>query len=252
MASIDEILEKINARIAAVKQRVGAIGGNFQTGTETGNFLVGSRFSDSFLDGRGGDDRVFGGFGNDVLLGGSGNDFINGGLGDDIILGEVGNDNLFGNLGNDFLDGGAGNDILDGSQGNDQLDGGDGNDNLSGGPGNDILLGGNGSDTLTGAGGNQTGGEPQQDQLIGGSLDANGFPVSDGVRNTFVLGNANGFFYTSAGDNDFAFILDFKPGVDAIPNVENLIFADTVYGLPGLYAPLSNGSFDLVAVINFA
>ncbi|MBW4666322.1 MAG: hypothetical protein KME60_02475 [Cyanomargarita calcarea GSE-NOS-MK-12-04C] len=216
MADTQEILDKTNAKIAEIQARIGSIGGITQNGTSGKDFLVGNRFSDSVIDGRDGDDRIFGGFVNDILYGDAGNDFVDGGNGDDILYGGDGNDNIFGKLGNDFLDGGTSNDLLDGSLGDDQLDGGDGNDQLTGGSGNDILLGGNGIDSLTGAGGNQTGGTPQQDILIGGPLDGDGNPLLDGSPDTFVLGNDNGSFYTSAGFDDYALILGFEKGVDAL------------------------------------
>jgi len=248
MASTEEILQKVNDRIDELQQRIGDIGSIEQEGDEGRDFLVANRFSDSTIDGLGGDDRLFGGFGNDNLFGGDGNDLIDGGNGDDLIDGGNGDDNLFGKFGNDFLDGGAGNDLMAGSLGNDQLDGGEGNDQLLGGPDSDILLGGIGSDILTGAGGNQTGGNPQQDTLIGGPLDVNGNPVGDDSQDTFVLNNADGFFYTAAGNNDFAFILDFEPGVDTIPNSQDLLQADLGNDLIGLFT--SDSFDDLVAVIN--
>ena len=244
-----EILDKIKAKIEELEARIGSIGSTDQTGTAGKDFLVANRFSDTTIDGLGGDDRLFGGFGNDNLFGGDGNDLIDGGNGDDLIDGGNGNDKLFGKAGDDFLDGGAGNDILDGSLGLDQLNGGEGNDQLFGGPGDDILLGGTGADTLTGAGGNQTGGTPQFDTLIGGPLDADGNPIGDNSPDTFVLNNGDGFFYTAAGDNDFAFILDFEPGVDTISNAQNFV-QGSAFGFPALFAPLAGGSFDLVAVID--
>ena len=216
MTTTQEIIDKTNAKIAEAQERTGAIGSEFQTGTDEGDVLFGSTFSDSSLDGLGEDDRIFGRFGNDVLNGGDGDDLIDGGNGDDTLEGGGGEDNMFGKLGNDFLGGGADNDIMDGGLGDDQLDGGDGDDQLTGGPDNDVLLGGNGLDSLTGAGGNQTEGNPQQDILIGSLLDAQGNPVPDSSSDLFVLGNDNGSFYTSAGDEDFALILGFEAGVDQL------------------------------------
>jgi Ca2+-binding RTX toxin-like protein len=268
MASTEEILERVNAQIAEIRARVGSVGSNFQTGTENKDFLVASRFSDSFIDGGGGNDQVIGGFGNDILLGGTGNDLIDGGNGDDILIGGDGNDNLFGKFGNDFLDGGAGNDLLDGGFGDDQLDGGLGDDQLNGGPGNDTLIGGSGRDTLTGAGGNQVGGDPQIDILIGGPLDSNGNPIGDGVRDTFVLGNANGSFYTTAGpsnfglpgDADFALIFGFERGIDTLQlssaNTHQVFNAQVFFGPGGLYTPNDTLIFantstgpDLIAIV---
>jgi len=249
--SIDpqEIIDKINAKIAELQERIGAIGGSSQTGTEGGDFLFGSSFSDSVLDGLGGDDDIFGRFGNDALSGGSGDDFIDGGLGDDLIDGGSGEDTLSGNLGNDFVDGGEDNDLINGGVGNDQLVGGEGDDELSGGPGDDVLLGGTGADILTGVGGAQTGGSPQVDTLIGGSLDDNGFPVFDGAADRYALGDDNGAFYTDAGNSDFAFILGFELGVDSLqlsPVVSHgllLNSGDTdIFALPSGGAPELIGS----------
>ncbi|MGF1677422.1 MAG: hypothetical protein ACFCUV_27590, partial [Rivularia sp. (in: cyanobacteria)] len=84
-----EILDKIEAKIAELQEKIGGIGSTSQTGTAGRDFLVGNRFSDSTIVGAGGDDRIFGGFGDDLLLGGdlelnspnSGNDLIDGGNG---------------------------------------------------------------------------------------------------------------------------------------------------------------------------
>jgi Ca2+-binding RTX toxin-like protein len=172
-------------------------------------------FGNDTLNGGNGNDRLFGGLGNDTLDGGFGNDFLDGGLGDDILIGGGGNDQIFGSIGNDILDGGGGNDTLNGGLGDDQLDGGNGNDTLNASPGNDILLGGLGSDILVG-GSNADTGDIEQDFLIGGLLDSNGLPVGDGVQDTFVLGDANGSFYTRSGLDDFAIILDFEAGIDRL------------------------------------
>ncbi|NBD15477.1 MAG: calcium-binding protein [Cyanobacteria bacterium] len=222
-----EILDKIDAKIAELQEKIGGIGSANQEGTSGKDFLVANRFSDSIIVGLGGDDRIFGGFGNDFLLGNSGNDLIDGGNGDDDILGGDGNDNLFGKFGSDDLYGEDGEDLIDGGLNNDFLDGGNGNDQIIGGPGNDQMFGGGGSDILTGVG-NLTG-DIEVDFLVGGgSLNFITEEASfnpDGAPDLFVLGNANGSFYTNSGSGnsggilgvgDLAVIFDFESGIDKI------------------------------------
>ena len=230
-----EVLDKIEAKIAELQGKIGSIGSTSQTGTAGRDFLVGNRFSDSTIAGADGNDRVFGGFGNDFLLGGdfellspnSGNDLIDGGNGDDDILGGDGNDSLFGKLGSDDIYGEDGNDLVVGGLGDDFLDGGEGNDQLIGEPGNDQIFGGSGSDTLTGAG--NLAGDIEVDFLVGGGAlnfiteEASFDP--DGDPDIFVLGNANGSFYTNSGSansgglfdlGDFGVIFDFESGIDKV------------------------------------
>ncbi len=257
MASTQEIIQKINDRIAELQERIGSIGSTDQTGTGGRDFLVANRFSDSSIDGLGGNDRIFGGFGNDDLLGGDGNDLIDGGNGDDFIDGGNNNDNLFGKLGNDILLGGDGNDLVDGGLGDDFLGGGDGNDQLIGGPDDDQLFGGNGIDTLTGVG-NLTG-DIEVDFLIGGGDLLSGSTAPDGAPDLFVLGNANGSFYTNSGPansggllgvGDFAAILDFESSIDKV-QLSSAITPDIQIGNsffgPGTYI-FDNGDFIGVAV----
>jgi RTX calcium-binding nonapeptide repeat (4 copies) len=262
MATTEEILARVNQQIAEIRSRVGTTTGS-QTGTEGRDRFFGS-FGDDEILGLGGDDLISGNLGNDYLDGGSGNDFIDGGFGNDYLVGGDGNDRLFGKLGDDLVFGGAGNDLMDGSVGSDVLFGGDGNDNITGGTNGDpdapegffedYLVGGNGNDTLNGFGNGR--GTFEVDVLIGGGeVDANGNIVDfspDGVRDVFVLGNANGAFYTQAGFDDYALIFDFEPGIDqiqlgSVPNpqlateslfsdVDTLIFSDDTFS-------------DLVAVV---
>jgi len=147
----------------------------------------------------------------DTLNGGSGNDSLNGGLGDDL---------LFGNAGNDTLDGGQGSDVIFGGAGNDSLLGGtNGSPDAPEGFFEDVLVGGAGSDTLNGFGGG-TGTSFERDVLIGGgAVDTSGSVTDisgDGVKDVFVLGDANGFYYTAAGENDYAIILGFEKGIDQL------------------------------------
>ncbi|QLE45104.1 calcium-binding protein (plasmid) [Nostoc sp. C052] len=174
------------------------------------------------ITGGGGDDNIFGGNGDDTIFGGDGNDKLSGDSGNDTLFGGNGNDTLNGGTGDDFLDGGTGNDLLYGGTGNDILYGGIGNDILYGGTGDDIVVGGQGSDILNGFGGAI--GTAEVDYLIGGGfVDSAGNvddpfapSAADGVRDTFVLGNATTSFYTNAGNNDFAVIFGFETASDVV------------------------------------
>ncbi|MCC5629421.1 calcium-binding protein [Nostoc sphaeroides] len=206
----------------------------------------------SLLNGGDGNDKLFGSLGDDTLNGGSGNDLLSGSAGDDLLNGDSGNDSLNGSLGNDILNGGlgndnlsasegddflfgdAGNDSLDGSAGSDIIFGGGGNDILTGGPsGNpdapegffdDVLVGGAGSDTLkgfgarTGSGGDGTAKLFERDVLVGGgAVNQNGNITDssgDGVKDVFLLADADGPFYTGSGNKDFAIIQGFEKGID--------------------------------------
>jgi Ca2+-binding RTX toxin-like protein len=218
-----------------------------------------------FLDGGDGDDFLIGGFGDDTLFGGNGDDLLDGGFGSDILDGGNGDDRLFGGFGDDILLGGAGKDQLDGSVGGDILFGGAGDDILRGGTNGaigtpffeDILVGGAGSDTLTGFGGGT--GNVEIDYLVGGgAVDSSGTITSiagDGSKDIFVLGNESGVFYAAAGDQDYAVILGFEPGVDQLQlsPADTYTFTetssfDTILGsLPGVLVRTSGG--DLIAFV---
>lgn len=260
MTTTQEILDRVNAKIAEIQAKVANLGSPTRIGSDGRDFLFGSSFGDSFLDGRGGNDRVFGRFGDDTLLGGEGEDLVDGGFGDDLILGGDEDDKLFGKFGNDEILGGTGDDLVDGSVGDDFLDGGLGDDQLIGGPGNDQLFGGGGSDTLTGVG-NLTG-DIEVDFLVGGGDFLSGSVAPDGSPDLFVLGNVDGSFYTNSGPEnsggifgfgDFAAILDFESGLDKIqisasvaqdPN--SILFANAFLGL-GTYI-VDNG--DLIGFVS--
>jgi Ca2+-binding RTX toxin-like protein len=229
----------------------------------------------SYLDGGDGNDQLFGSFGDDTAIGGNGNDVIFGDFGNDYLDGGSGNDRMFGGFGDDLVFGGYGNDTLDGSVGSDVLSGGAGNDVLTGGTNGDpnkdaellfrdYVVGGSGNDILDGFVG---GGTIEIDNLIGGgAVDANvNITLNpDGFRDTFVLGSSNGVYYAGGGDNDYALILDFEAGTDklrlqkfgsglpvqsyTISRTRDLTsdgVADT-----DLFAQLSNGSKELIAVFN--
>jgi len=136
--------------------------------------------------------------------------------GDDVWTGTTGNDLKFGLMGNDTLDGGDGNDILLGGLGNDSLLGGNGSDRLSGSDGEDILTGGTGADYLLGGDGNDVlvGVDPNSTTPGLGEIDLLwGGTGSD----RFVLGDTTAVYYSdnttqTAGLQDYALIMDFKPG----------------------------------------
>ncbi|MBD2724741.1 hypothetical protein H6G96_00020 [Nostoc sp. FACHB-892] len=185
---------------------------------------------------------------NDTLNGGSGNDSLNGVLGDDL---------LFGNAGNDTINGDQGSDVIFGGNGNDNLIGGrSGSPNAPEGFFEDFLVGGAGSDTLNGFSPNR-GTSFERDQLIGGGAVDNKGDVTnisgDGVKDVFVLGDANGSYYTAADDNDYATILGFEKGIDQLalsPAVtykleskSQITELDTL-----IFAQLPNGN-DLIAIV---
>ncbi|QFS44986.1 calcium-binding protein [Nostoc sphaeroides] len=148
----------------------------------------------------------------DTLNGGSGNDSINGGLRNDL---------LFGNPGNDTLNGGNGSDVIFGGDGNDRLIGGFSGDPSAGkGFFEDVLVGGAGSDTLDGFGRGLRPRLFERDELIGGGEVDNKGEVTtiagDGVKDLFVLGDAQGSYYTDAGVSDYALILGFEKGIDQL------------------------------------
>ncbi|MBD0387629.1 MAG: calcium-binding protein [Nostoc sp. C3-bin3] len=224
------------------------LGGNDTLTGGGGNDKIYAGISgNSLLNGGDGNDRLFGNLGDDTLNGGSGNDLLSGSLGDDLLNGDSGNDTLLGSLGNDTLNGGSGNDQLSGSAGDDLLFGGTGDDTLDGGQGSDVIFGGDGDDILlggpsgspdapegffedflVGGAGSDTlngfspsrGTSFERDQLIGGGAVDNKGDVTnisgDGVKDVFVLGDANGSYYTSAGDKDYATILGFEKGIDQL------------------------------------
>ncbi|TRT49656.1 MAG: hypothetical protein EWV85_16960, partial [Microcystis aeruginosa Ma_QC_C_20070703_M131] len=93
-------------------------------------------------------------------------------------------------------------------------------DKLQGANLDDILIGGGGKDTLTGGAGNDsiTGVNSQSTTPGKGEIDN----ITGGTgRDTFILGDVNWIGYddgntTSAGNNDYALITDFKPTDDII------------------------------------
>lgn len=137
------------------------------------------------------------------------------------------------------------------------LFGGDGNDSLFGDTGNDTLVGGNGEDTLVGFGG--TGDIPEIDTLIGGTVtfddegNASVDIFGDGAEDVFVLGTLSNVFYTQAGSDDYAVILDFEIGVDQIqlsPSVNYRFRTGSVLSDldTAIFANLSTGD-DLIAIV---
>lgn len=171
-------------------------------GTINSDVIYGYQGSDS-IEGYGGNDTVFGGQNDDFIGGGLGDDFLVGGQGDDTILGDEGNDRLFGGKGNDNLSGSSGNDLMYGDSGNDILYGVDAYSSNPGAGEIDTLVGGTGRDTFS--------------LGVGGSL------AEDLVSNTF---------YKSAGNADFALIVDFEIGLDKI-----LVSGKDTYKLADLSIP---------------
>ncbi len=109
------------------------------------------------------------------------------------------------------MEGFSGNDILSGGTSYDSLYGGDGNDTLTGNAGGDRLYGNTGDDILIGV--NATAirpGEGERDDMYGGS-----------GADRFVLGASTWIGYDdgdtdSAGNSDYAEIMDFVSGEDTI------------------------------------
>ena len=185
---------------------------------------------------------------NDTLNGGSGKDNLNGGLGDDLLFGKAGNDTLDGGQGSDVIFGGDGNDIL--------LAGRSGSPDAPKGFFEDNLVGGAGSDTLNGFGAG-TVKLFERDVLVGGgAVDKSGNVTNispDGVKDVFVLGDANGSYYTSTGEKDYATILGFEKGIDQLqlsPTVSyKLETKSQITGLDTLiFAKLPSGN-ELIAIV---
>lgn len=239
--------------------------GNSVLNGGAGNDKLFGSLNDVTLNGGSGNDNLNGNLGNDFLDGGSGDDSLNGGLGNDTLYGGLGNDALFASLGDDLLFGQAGNDTLNGSDGSDVLFGGDGNDNLSGGTNGspnapqgffeDFLVGGAGSDTLNGFGGGT--GKFERDVLVGGgAVDKTGTITNfsaDGAKDVFVLGDANGPYYTAAGSKDYAIIYGFEKGIDQLqlsPAVTYAFGTGSIFSKLDtlIYAKLPAGP-DLIAIV---
>ncbi|MGF1480804.1 MAG: calcium-binding protein [Cyanophyceae cyanobacterium] len=206
-------------------------------GTAGKDFLNGNDGDDSIMD-PAGQDFINGDNGNDVINGGSDEDVINGGAGNDVLLGNDflngdggsdviragdgndflngggGSDRLFGNGGQDFINGDGGSDHLFGGEGADLISGGQGRDRLFGNGGTDALNGGRGDDLLFGgAGFDDLNGGQGDDTLVGTNLSATDIDALTGGegQDTFILGNEQGNFYSNAGAQDFALIVDFNP-----------------------------------------
>jgi Ca2+-binding RTX toxin-like protein len=242
------------------------ISGNSLVNGGDGNDILSGNLGDDTLNGNSGNDVLSGSLGNDILNGGSGNDQLSGSIGNDALNGGLGNDTLTGSEGDDLVFGDADNDTLTGNNGSDVIFGGDGNDFLLGGTNGspdapegffeDFLVGGAGSDTLNGFGGG-TGTSFERDQLIGGgAADRSGTVTAfsgDGVKDVFVLGDANGAFYTSAGDNDYALILGFEKGIDELqlsPSVTyQLQTASQITQLDTLIFAKLPGGNELIAIV---
>lgn len=109
--------------------------------------------------------------------------------------------------------GSDGKDSLEGTSYNDSLSSGAGNDELFGYGGNDVLIGGLGNDNLVAGGGDdvinptsETGrGRFEQDYIDSGS-----------GKDTILLGDENGSYYTADGWNDSVYIEGFAVGSDKL------------------------------------
>ncbi|MGK7918953.1 MAG: calcium-binding protein [Trichodesmium sp.] len=256
--------------------------GNDTIRGNTGSDEIDGGGADDSLLGNVGSDSIFGNVGNDQIFGNEDSDRLEGGIGDDSIFGNEGNDSVFGNEGNDSifgnrdndrLEGNSGNDTIRGGKGNDLVDGGFdldfilgelGNDELSGGEGADLIFGGKDGDFIDGGSGNDTlSGDLSDDTIIGGlgndliigagresgenEID---FLTGSAGTDTFVLGNSNVAFYSSAGSSDYAVITDLN-------NFENdaiITFggAGIVLGPSSISSQEGTGIFvdgDLIAIV---
>ncbi|MDB9509635.1 calcium-binding protein [Kamptonema animale CS-326] len=161
----------------------------------------------------------------DVIFGYQGADDLSGFGGNDTLYGGSGNDNIYGYSGDDLLYGGQGNDLMFGDSGNDTVFGGAGDDNIGGEAGNDFVLGGAGDDAIFGFDlFSNNPGAGEIDTLIGGP----GF-------DNFYLGafDLSQSAYSSAGNGDFALIVDFTVGIDYIVLAENDNYNLVDLSLPG-------------------
>ena len=142
----------------------------------------------------------------------------------DAIAGGDGNNLIFGEAGNDLLSAGTGNDTISGGDGNDNINGGDGRNTIRGGAGNDVLTGGNGINILFGGLGNDSlGGGAGQNSLRGSEGNgASGVEVDTLIGNNgqslnaFYIGDNTTNWYSLAGNNDYAYIVNFNPVTDII------------------------------------
>lgn len=190
------------------------------------------------------DNEITGNQSTDRLYGAAGNDRMKGAAGSDFLYGEAGHDNLRGGDGDDFLYGDFGGTTSTG-----------GNDTLIGGAGNDLLAGGAGADVLTGYQSSTVLG--QSDTLDGGSLAVG--TVGDGAEDTYVLGDANGLYYTGGGAiaDGYATIRNWEQGIDTIVisgSYQDYVYAlEQVSGAGGLATDLViyhvNNLSDKIAVI---
>ncbi|MEG3835657.1 calcium-binding protein [Microcoleus sp. MON2_D6] len=149
---------------------------------------------------------MFGGNGVDALGGGDGNNLIFGEAGGDFITAGTGNDTINGGAGNDNINGGNGRNTIRGDEGNDYLTGGNGINILFGGLGNDTLAGGTGQNILRGSENNSLS-SAEVDTLIGNSGQS---------LNTFYIGDNTRNWYSVAGGNDYAKIVNFNADTDVI------------------------------------
>ncbi|MEG3890027.1 hypothetical protein QT973_06220 [Microcoleus sp. Z1_A1] len=201
----------------------GEINDRFIYGTNRNDVLTGTGIFGKYYNNNGnhtyyfgdGDDIVSAGTGNDIIFGGNGVDALGGGDGNNLIFGEAGGDFITAGTGNDTINGGAGNDNINGGNGRNTIRGDEGNDYLTGGNGINILFGGLGNDTLAGGTGqnilrgseNNSLSSAEVDTLIGNSGQS---------LNTFYIGDNTRNWYSVAGGNDYAKIVNFNADTDVI------------------------------------
>lgn len=206
----------------------------FIQGTELDDEIRGSNEID-FIEGLDGDDDIYGFGASDVINAGRGNDLVFGGEGDDEIDGQNGDDILYGEEGADDIAGGDGDDYLFGGAGTHPFR----VETLNGEDGHDVLIGGADDDRLVG--GDDSGGDPDDDFLVGTDFASAGVDEVDYLRggqgaDTFVLGEVKSTleqddlrkdeltgqtarqkqYYVDGGFNNgndsYAVIEDFRPG----------------------------------------
>jgi Ca2+-binding RTX toxin-like protein len=153
-----------------------------------------------------GDDIIWGGRGLDILDGSDGNNLIFGEAGDDIISAGTGNDTINGGAGDEYINAGNGNNTIRGDEGDDYLIGGNGINRLFGGLGNDSLGGGAGQNILRGSESNEPSGV-EVDTLTGNNGES---------LNAFYIGDNTTNWYSVAGVDDYAKIVNFNPATDVI------------------------------------
>ena len=173
-----------------------------------------------------------------------------------IWIGDENNNRLHSHEGNDVMWGQGGRDRLRGGKGQDVLYGGSDSDILTGGAGRDVLIGSMGQtnmpevDHLTGSGG--------RDRFILGVPTASSEqpiqPLQSFAKSNVQLTNA----YHRWGNDDYAVIHDFEPGLDQIQlpgrvsnyRIGTASVTETIHPTSAALFDISTGQRELVAVFN--